>query len=234
MTEYGHPVLTLLAPQAGEKILDLGCGDGTLTLKVAESGAHVLAIDTSKSMVQAAIERGLNAKVKSGEALDFEADFDAVFSNAALHWMLDYQSTIRGIYDALLPNGRFVGEFGGQGNIEYLVEGMRQVFTQHPEFGEFVNPWFFPSPEHYQTELERVGFDVEYIELIARPTPLSSGIREWLSIFADGIIAHLTSTQKSQFMKEVEALVSPRLLKGQSWEADYVRLRFVARKSAPS
>ena len=231
VAEYGSPVLALLTPVQGERVLDLGCGDGALTLKIVESGANVYAVDSSESMVKSAKARGLNAEVKNGERLNFDGEFDSVFSNAALHWMLDYKSTIQGVYRSLVTNGRFVGEFGGEGNVQHIVCAMRQVFEENSEFGDFVNPWFFPSAERYKAELENVGFHVEYIESFSRPTPLTSGLGKWLNIFANSIVSNLTDYQRKKFLKEVELLVKPKLYKDQIWEADYVRLRFVARKA---
>ena len=121
----GAPVLDLLAPRAGERILDLGCGDGVLTRRIAESGAEVVGVDTSESLLAAARAAGLNARAMSGEALAFDAEYDAVFSNAALHWMLDGAAVAAGVFRALKPGGRFVGEMGGHGNIASLRAALR-------------------------------------------------------------------------------------------------------------
>jgi 2-isopropylmalate synthase len=229
--ELAHPVLELLKPKSGETILDLGCGDGTLTLKIAEAGASVHGIDSSDSMIEAAKTRGLSAEVGSGENLQFNRQFDAVFSNAALHWMPDYNAVINGVNQALKDQGRFVGEFGGQGNIGALIEAMETIFTQHPEYGEFKHPWFFPSATEYQQALEARGFQVNYMELIPRPTPLKTGVREWLKIFARQITQGLNQEQKEVFDQEAESLLKPVLYtEKEGWVADYVRLRFAASK----
>ena len=176
----GVDVVTLLNPVAREAILDLGCGDGSLTCKLAEMGIDVHGVDYSHSMVDAAISRGLSAEVCSGDQLEFDNQFDAVFSNAALHWIKDYNAVIAGVHRSLKSGGRFVAEMGGEGNIAGLLGAMKQVFDENPEFGEFNSPWIFPSVSLYREALEAVGFEVETIELIPRPTSLRSGVVEWL------------------------------------------------------
>lgn len=228
---YGEQVLALLGPVEGQRILDLGCGDGFLTEQIQASGADVHGVDASASMIRAAQKRGLSAEVASGEALNFVDEFDAVFSNAALHWMKNSAEVISGVHRALKPKGRFVGEFGGEGNVEALVNAMKAVFRHHRDFGEFVNPWYFPSVSEYQSALENQGFLVDYIELIPRPTPLESGIVHWLNIFSNGITGHLSPSQISRFLTEVEELLKPVQFVNNQWMADYVRLRFSATKA---
>ncbi|MEH6393325.1 class I SAM-dependent methyltransferase [Pseudoalteromonas sp.] len=230
VAEHGSPVLDLLNPKLGERILDLGCGDGALTQDIEQMGASVHGVDSSESMIEAAQKRGLSAEVMSGDSLSFHNEFDAVFSNAALHWMINEESVLSGVSNALKPNGRFVGEFGGQGNVGALVNAMTKVFESHAEFGEFVNPWYFPSVEEYKQKLQDHGFHIHYIELIPRPTPLESGIGEWLKIFSNGITKNLNPKQNDQFLNEVEYLVKPHLFIEGQWVADYVRLRFSAQK----
>jgi len=230
VAEHGSPVLELLNPKRGEVILDLGCGDGALTSDIAKTGANVHGVDSSQSMIEAARQRGLSAEVMSGDKLSFNAEFDAVFSNAALHWMTNVTSVLSGVAKALKPNGRFVGEFGGHGNVASLVNAMIKCFANHSEFGGFENPWYFPSAEQYTQQLQSHGFKVHYIELIPRPTPLDSGVSEWLKIFSNGITKNLNPTQKKQFLDEVEQLVKPHILIQNEWVADYVRLRFSAEK----
>lgn len=229
--ELGSPVVYLLKPLPGERILDLGCGDGALTMKIAESGAVVCGVDLSESMISVARKRGLSADVSDGESLLFRNEFDAVFSNAALHWMKQYQAVISGVHKALKANGRFVGEFGGQGNVTTIIDAIQEVFNDHDTFGEFIDPWFFPSPKNYQAALEKGGFKVKFIKLIDRPTPLKTGIQDWLKIFADGITQELNEAQKRIFFEEMELLLKPKLYTEQDgWVADYVRLRFEALK----
>ena len=229
--ELGNPVLELLQPTPDETILDLGCGDGTLRMKIAAVGADVYGIDNSSSMIKAARKKGVHATLGNGENLPFNRQFDAVFSNAALHWMKDYQAVIDGVNQSLKTDGRFVGELGGEGNIASLLEVMQSLFYQNQALGEFKNPWFFPSLTTYRKALEAGGFQVSYIELIPRPTPLKSGVREWLKIFASTITQSLNQQQKNKFYQEAEALLKPVLYtEKDGWIADYVRLRFAASK----
>jgi 2-isopropylmalate synthase len=182
-------------------------------------------------MVAAAREKGIAAQVMCGEALSFQTEFDAVFSNAALHWMPDFRAVIQGVYAALKPGGRFVGEFGGAGNIQQLIEAMSIAFAKFPELGEFSTPWYFPTDQAYASALEDQGFQVMRIQLIPRPTPLKTGVREWLKIFADYLLNSMKAETAELFLDEVERQAKPQLFsQDQGWVADYVRLRFVALK----
>jgi len=233
VSRLGSPVVDLLRPQPGERILDLGCGDGTLASKIESVGAKVVAVDSSREMVAATQARGIEAHVMSGDALTFRSEFDAVFTNATLHWIQDYQAVIRGVWTALKADGSFVGEFGAHGNVKHLVEGIERVFAKNPDFGVFTNPWFFPTEEIYRKALEEGGFNVDYIEVIPRPTPLATGVREWLKIFADHIISGLNEEQTNRFLDQVEEEVRPHLYSAENgWVADYVRLRFAAVKTS--
>ena len=224
-------VLSLLDPQQGEEVLDLGCGEGELGTYIQGQGCTVVGIDASSSMVAAAKARGLTALQVDGHNMAFENQFDAVFSNAALHWLLQPESVIAGVRRALKTKGRFVAEMGGAGNIAALLSAMMDVFKANPDFGGFQNPWYFPSVEEYQSLLEKAGFHVESIELASRPTPLTSGLDKWLEIFADSIVSHLSDDQKRCFFNAVKIKVKPALYSEQEgWVADYVRLRFKAIK----
>ena len=232
VSKLGTSVVDLLGAKPGEQILDLGCGDGTLGLTIEKTGAKIIGVDSSPEMVGAARDRGLTARVMSGNALTFSGDFDAVFSNAALHWMKDYQAVIRGVNDALKPGGRFVAEFGAEGNVRCIVSAIEIVMKRNPEFGAFKNPWFFTSEEAYANAPRQGGLTIETIAVSPRPTPLATGVREWLKIFADHVISGLDDQQTERFLTEVEQQVHDRLYSPQEgWFADYVRLRFLARKS---
>ncbi len=230
VSKLGLPVINLLAPKKDEKILDLGCGDGTLSVEIQKYGSQVIAVDLSPDMVAKSKKKGLKASVMSATQLEFYNEFDAVFSNAVLHWIQDASLVIKNIKQVLKPNGRFIGEFGGYGNIKSLQEAMQIVFEKHPEYGEFPNSWFFPKKEEYTELLEQDGFSVHYMKTFKRPTPIGD-IKEWLDIFANGIMKDVPTSKKESFKKEVETILKPKLFTPQDgWVVDYVRLRFVAQK----
>lgn len=227
----GAPVLDLLAPQVGERILDLGCGDGVLTEKIAAFGADVIGVDASETMIEAAIGRGLNVRVLNGQELDFDQDFDAVFSNAALHWMLDPDAVIDGVHRALRPGGRFVGEFGGHGNVAAITVALLAVLDKRGIDGAAISPWYFPTAEAYQTRLKHHGFEVTSIALIPRPTPLPTDMAGWLETMAGPFFAVLDASDRASALEETVRLLQPCLADQQgSWTADYVRLRFRAER----
>ena len=233
VSDLGQPVLDLLNPQPGERILDLGCGDGALTEKLVATGAEVVGVDASPDMIAAAKARGLNAHVADGYALAFNAEFDGVFSNAALHWMKrDPDAVIDGVRRALKPGGRFVGEMGGFGNVAGISVALCATLEQ---FGianaSAFSPWYFPTAQEYRERLERAGFQVDSIELIPRPTPLPTGMRGWLETFAIPFTKALAAENRSEFLDTVTDKLRPALRDSRgNWTADYVRLRFLAVK----
>ena len=234
VTDHGHGVFELLAPGPGERILDLGCGDGALTKKIAASGAQVIGVDSSPSMIQSARKLGIDARLMSGEELAFDEEFDAVFSNAALHWMPHQDRVLAGVYRALKPGGRFVAEMGGHGNIAAIQVALAAVVRQLGLDAYALEHNFFPTPEHYTGMLQSAGFIVEYIALIPRPTPLpASGMRGWLETFRKGLLDKIPQHQREQAIEAMVALLKPVLqTETGGWIADYVRLRFLARKPA--
>jgi len=224
------PVVDLLDPQEGERILDLGCGEGTLGLEIARCGASVLGVDLSAEMVAKARENGLEAEVMSVTQMPFDEKFDAVFSNAMLHWVREPELAVAHIARALKRGGRFVAEFGGAGNVHHIVEAMRAVFQRYPEYGVFDDFWYFPTPEQYSAILEKYGFDVQYIELIPRPTPVDD-ISHWLVLFTNGVTEHLGVEQTAQFRAEVREILKQTIYTvEEGCVADYVRLRVKAIK----
>lgn len=224
------PVIELLNPQENERILDLGCGEGTLAIEIEKFNTKVVAVDLSESMVEKTKEKGIEAYVMSATELPFDNEFDAVFSNAVLHWVKEPQTAIGKISDALNAEGRFIAEFGGYGNIRHLTEAMEDVFDQHEEYGEFKNPWYFPKEAEYQELLEACGFTIDYIELIPRATKIDD-ISNWLDIFANGIVSHLSKEQQENFKQEVRTILKPKIYNEKDgWVADYVRLRLKATK----
>ena len=226
----GQPVLDLLAPRAGERILDLGCGDGLLTEKIAAIGATVSGVDASADMIAAACRRGLEARVMDGVNLIFDREFDAVFSNAALHWMKsDPDAVIAGVYRALKPRGRFVAEMGGHGCVAAIIVAMLTTLQRRGIDMSASIPWYFPTVDDYRGRLERHGFRVDYIELIPRPTPLPTAMDGWLQTFGDPFFKQLPADDRGAALAEAIALVRPVLCDEQGrWTADYIRLRFAA------
>ncbi len=229
----GQPVLDLLQPRPGERILDLGCGDGVLTERLAETGAEIVGVDSSENMVAAARQRGLDARVMDATKITFDQEFDAVFSNAALHWIKDDpDAAIVSAYRALRHPGRFVGEMGGHGcvaavNVALVVGLEKRGIKDATTFC----PWYFPTVDDYTARLERAGFVAESVQLIPRPTPLPTGMRAWLETFANPFCAALPEQQRADYLDEATETLRPVLCdeKGR-WTADYMRLRFLARK----
>ena len=232
--ELAGGVMQLLAAQPGERVLDLGCGDGVLTEQLLRAGCKVLGVDSSAPLIEAAKARGLPAFVVSGEALSFDHEFEAVFSNAALHWMRDADAVITGVYRALAAGGRFVAEMGGQGNVARIRAAVGEALARRgidvASTGR--DPWYFPSVPEYSDKLERAGFRVRSIELFDRPTPLPTGIEGWLATFAQSQLAGLGVSTAAEVLKDVVELLEPQLHGPNGWFADYVRLRFAADKPA--
>jgi trans-aconitate methyltransferase len=229
VSDLGVPVVDLLSPKSGERILDLGCGDGALTIKLAAVGCTVVGVDSSAEMVNAAKLLGLDAHVVDGQSLQFASVFDAVFSNAALHWMKNPEGVISGVWHALKPGGRFVGEFGGYGNVAAIVTALDSALASRGI--AVASPWFFPRPKQYSELLEASGFEVQAMDLIPRPTLLPGDVGGWLETFAQHYISALPVGDRQRFVSEVvEALRDVLCEAGGDWQADYVRLRFFATK----
>jgi SAM-dependent methyltransferase len=231
VADLGAPVLELLAARAGERILDLGCGDGALTIKLAAMGCDVVGVDGSAAQVDAAKKLGLDARVMDGEQLRFEDEFDAVFSNAALHWMRDADKVIAGVRQALRPSGRFVAECGGYGCVATIKNALIAALNRRGIDGEAASPWYFPTVEDYSQRLASGGFAPTYIALIPRPTPLPGDVTGWLETFAESFTRALPAGERPAFLAEVQEALRPALCDADGkWTADYVRLRFSARK----
>ncbi len=231
VSDLAAAVVEWLDPKPGERILDVGCGDGVLTADLVRSGAVMTGVDSSPNFVQSATGKGLDVRLMSGEALTFEPEFDAVFSNAALHWMTNAEAVVQGVARALKPGGRFVAEFGGHGNVAAICTAMRAVGLKRGGDLAIANPWFFPAPAVYQALLEREGFTVKRIGLFPRPTSLPTGMGEWLKLFRKPFFEQFVGEEDAA-LAETVALLKPALCDALgNWTADYVRLRVEAVKS---
>jgi trans-aconitate methyltransferase len=229
VSELGEPLLQLLDAQSGELVLDLGCGDGALTEKLVGYGCAVIGADSSFPQLLAAKERRLNVVMMDGQRLCFQRRFDAVFTNAALHWMKQPETVVAGIANSLKPGGRFIGEFGGKGNVEKIRSALHAALRGYAIDPTAVDPWYYPSPEEYTELLSAEGFAVGYIELIPRPTKLPGDILGWLEVFAQPFTQAIAESERAGFLKEVRDELAPCLRDGAgNWMADYVRLRFKA------
>jgi trans-aconitate methyltransferase len=229
VADLGRPLIGMLGTKPGETILDLGCGDGVLTAEVQRLGATVIGVDGAPAMVDAACKLGIDARLMDGQILDLPERFDAVFSNAALHWMPNAAAVVQGVHRHLKPSGRFVGEMGGHGNVAAVVTAILAVLDRHGIDGNSLYPWFFPTAEEYAALLESHGFVVTHIRLIPRPTPLPTGIEGWLATFAGPFLSAVDPDKRGRIVLEIRDLLKRSLCDGQGrWTADYVRLRFAA------
>jgi trans-aconitate methyltransferase len=234
--KYGANLIELLAPQPGERILDVGCGTGHLTAKMAEAGALVVGIDKSPDMIESARLKypTLGFEVLDAADCSFDEPFDAIFSNAALHWMLEPERVITCMARALKPGGRFVAEFGGKGNIKAIIAAVHRAlrtagFAPNAE----TLFWYYPSIGEYAALLERHGFEVASAWLFDRPTPLEGGdegLRIWLQMFGSGFFVGMSAEQQEEVMRQVEAELRPAFYNNGGWTALYRRLRVVAKK----
>lgn len=226
----GSAVARLLDAQRGERILDLGCGDGVLSTELALTGAQVVGVDASPELVVAARARGLDARVMDGHALGFEDAFDAVFSNAALHWMAEPDRVLAGVRRALKPGGRFVAEFGAHGNVASIVAAI-QAARLSLGHASSAFTWYFPTADAYCDRLRQHGFHVQFAETVERPTPLPTGIAGWLRVFAGPFLTDL-DTDDAQRVRDASAALLADLPRDRSGQplADYVRLRIAARR----
>ncbi|HZM85220.1 MAG TPA: methyltransferase domain-containing protein [Blastocatellia bacterium] len=232
--KHGRGVVELLSPQPGERILDLGCGTGHLTNQIATAGAEVVGLDKSPSMIEGARKLYPSLRFEIADAMEFgfEQPFDAVFSNAAIHWMKDQRAVARSIWGALKEGGRFVAEFGGKGNIRAIrtaltdaVEAADETINAEP-FARY-----YPAIGEYATLLEAQGFRVTFATHFDRPTKLDEGdkgLRNWLLTFADNVIESLPEGKREPVIAQVEDALRPALFRDGTWFADYRRIRIVA------
>ena len=233
--EHGADLVEMLAPRSCDRILDVGCGTGHLTARIAESGADVLGIDASESMVGQARSNYPHLRFEVLDALEMNLgpEFDAVFSNAVLHWITEPDVAASGILNALKPGGRFVAEFGGKGNISTIVEAVHSARESMGVRSIDRQPWYFPSAREYAALLERLGFRVAYSRLFDRPTRLGEGdgtMTAWLQMFGEPLLNDLTESERDAVCSIAEGDLRATLLDDGAWLADYVRLRVMAEK----
>lgn len=231
--EYGEEVVDLLDPEDDERILDIGCGTGYLTDRIAASGADVVGLDASEEMIQEARENYSRCEFVHADArtFSFEKQFDAVFSNAALHWIPDQDAALESIADALRSDGRFVAELGGAGNVSAIIKAVREVAATRGY--EVTSPWYFPTIGEYASTLESHGLETRYATLFDRPTELENGpdgLVNWLEMFGDSLLAPIPEAERSAVISAVEDTLRDELYRDGTWIADYRRLRVQAVK----
>jgi trans-aconitate 2-methyltransferase len=234
--EHAEDLLKLLSPRPGERILDLGCGTGQLTEKIAVTEAVTMGIDADTSMVEKARQNYPHLQFAVADAREFQVEqpFDAIFSNAVLHWIPESDAVIRCIYQALKPRGRFVAEFGGKGNVKAITQALFSVLEAFQLTSSITSiPWYFPSIGEYTSSLEKHGLEVIYAALLDRPTPLSdgdAGMANWIEMFASRFLLGLSAEEKTNVIQTVEERLKPTLYQDGTWIADYRRIRVVAFK----
>jgi len=231
VAQLGTPLIGMAEIKPGDRVLDLGCGDGALTVQLLAEGCSVVGVDASAEQIEAARARGLDARVMSGEALEFTEEFDIVFSNAALHWMKNQAAAIDGIWRALKPGGRVIAEMGGGDNVSRIARALETALDDRGFDSKAANPWYFPSPGEQCTLLEKQGFTVRTVALFDRPTPLPGDIEGWLWTFGESFLKTAPPEMRESIIVEVRNILEPELRNDDgAWYADYVRLRFQAEK----
>ncbi len=232
--DYGKSLVSLLDVRAGEFILDLGCGTGHLTKAIADKGAHAVGIDSSVAMIEQARKQypGITFLVADARTFSFPNHFDAIFSNAALHWILEAEQPIKQIARSLKPGGRLIMEMGGKGNVLTITSAVRQAIWEVAHIKVETN-WYFPSISEYTTLLERYGLEVRFAALFDRPTRLEQGeqgLGIWLNMFAVRMLQNVPAQMRAQVLARVEENLRATLFRDGHWIADYRRLRIVARR----
>ncbi|MNB78641.1 Trans-aconitate 2-methyltransferase [compost metagenome] len=236
VSQFGRGVIDLLNPAEGERILDLGCGTGDLAYELTKAGADVTGMDLSGEMIGKAAAKYPEIPFVAGNAEDFAfgEPFDAVFSNAALHWMKNAEKVISCVWDGLKPGGRFIAEFGGKGNVDTVIRSIGEVLSgKYGIDAASLNPWYFPSIAEYSTLLERQGFRVVYAVHFDRPTPMEdgeNGLSHWLNGLADDFFKEIPASERGPVYDQIADKARSSLFHDGQWVLDYVRLRIAAVK----
>lgn len=234
--EYGENLIELLEAKPDETILDLGCGTGELTDKISQLSSNVIGMDFSPEMIASAKANfpELQFFVKDATNFNFDIQFDAIFSNATLHWVLDYKSCVKSMYENLTYGGKLVLEFGGKDNVGLIVKTLRNYLKQYDyKTQSQLKQWYFPSLGEYSQILETAGFRVIMAQHYDRPTELresENGIKDWIEMFAKNFFAGVSSNDKSKILELIQEDLRPELFYDGKWYADYKRLRIVAIK----
>ncbi|MFC5558485.1 class I SAM-dependent methyltransferase [Ureibacillus thermophilus] len=234
VSAFGDSLVKVLTLKKGEKILDVGCGTGDLACQMADAGAKVVGIDSSEKMIAKAKEKypHLSFYVKDVTQLDFHNEFDAVFSNAVLHWVRQPEKALKNIYTSLKKGGRFVAEFGGKGNVQKITDALLMQIKKAGIERDIASPWYFPSIGEYVALMEQVGFRVTLAMHFDRPTPLEGedGLKNWIAMFASSFFEGINEQLKHEIIANVETALKPSLFENGVWVADYKRIRVVGIK----
>ena len=242
VSEYGADLVNVLSPQPGERILDLGCGTGHLADRIAGAGADVIGIDSSASMIKQARRNYPHLRFEVADAMEFRfpGTFQAVFSNAVIHWIKDPEKAVGCVHHALEPGGRFVAEFGAKGNIRACIEAVYTAmeaagYPPGPDLNpEHPGPWYFPSIGEFGVLLERQGFDLTYATVFDRPTKLEGGdvgFDHWVEMFLSDLLSQVPRTGLAEVVRQAKDRLRPRLYRDGAWYADYKRIRTIAVKA---
>ncbi|MFD0587348.1 class I SAM-dependent methyltransferase [Paenibacillus sp. GCM10027627] len=231
-------LLSLLNPQPGERILDVGCGAGQLMAAIADAGAVPTGFDLSEEIIEQAKQNypGLDFRVEDARYYQTDSQFDAVVSHAALHWISDAEAAVRTISLALKEGGRFVAEFAGSGNVVTVTDAIEEALKKHGYAWEGLIPWYLPTAQQFASLLEQTGFRVTFIQHFEKPSPLKGGknIRMWLDSFSNYFFQHVSPADKESIYQHIEASVKPRLYRDEQLILDTTRLRVTAIKESPS
>jgi trans-aconitate methyltransferase len=231
VSHLADDIVKMLDPRPGERVLDIGCGDGYLTEKLASHGATLVGVDYSETLVEAARQRGIDARHGNGEDLQFDSEFDGAFSNAAMHWMLRADDTAAGVFRALKPGGRFVGEFAGARNAKIIRREIHAALERRGIDAGTIDPWYLPEEDEYRRVLSGAGFVIKYLKLFDRPVSIDYPLAQWIQTFGSPYIKALKNHDEQEFLSEISERARKELLQDDGkWTIDYTRIRFMAVK----